>query len=227
MKDYSLNIKEQTNFIKNYTIKKGEIVSKLPYGKKHYIPYSEKNEARVLTIMENQLKNLDKKDKIFRRKHHLNLLNTIIFGILTYLGFTNLYIAEINQYLPMIIQIIAGGGSLISAIKTIKTHGIIKDIEKTKYYKNNEFELNKNIKENENMKLNLSNKKIDIINNTPDNKNVFDINKIDIDNWTLEELKNVKNNIEREYYFAFNYETQDELENDAPILKYSNKKTKK
>jgi len=57
MKDYSLVIKKDDNYILSYSIKSGEIIAKLANGEKYIVPYNSEDEKSILAKMEKQAKN--------------------------------------------------------------------------------------------------------------------------------------------------------------------------
>lgn len=210
MKDYSLNSHEQTNFIKNYRVKKGRIVSKLSSGKKHYIPYTPENEQRVLGIMEKQVSNIDKKERSWKKLRTLYSLVAGALGVVVAVSLIGYLTSGVYNVVQLIITALSTGGSLLFLKGAVNSEIVLRDIEKTKYFLAHEDELNSNIKRNANMTLDLPQRKVDIVNRTPEDENVFDINKIDIDNWNLEQLRIVKANIDREQFFEFDYHQEDD-----------------
>ena len=68
MKDYSLNFDDSKKFILSYKIENGKIIAKLASGELYTVPYSDENENKIISKMEDQaryaqtkpLKTLDK-----------------------------------------------------------------------------------------------------------------------------------------------------------------------
>lgn len=54
MKDYSLNYDDSKKFILSYKIENGKIVAKLASGESCTVPYSEENENKIISRMEEQ-----------------------------------------------------------------------------------------------------------------------------------------------------------------------------
>ena len=54
MKDYSLNYDDSKKFILSYKIENGKIVAKLASGESYTVPYSEENENKIISRMEEQ-----------------------------------------------------------------------------------------------------------------------------------------------------------------------------
>ena len=69
---------------------------------------------------------------------------------------------------------------------------------------NSLIKLNNKVKESQNILSNVTNKTKRMVNTTPENKPVFNINKID--KVSLEDLKQILENIKRDEEFAFDYE---------------------
>ena len=54
MKDYSLNYDDSKKFILSYKTENGIIVAKLASGELYTVPYSEENENKIISRMEEQ-----------------------------------------------------------------------------------------------------------------------------------------------------------------------------
>ena len=104
--------------------------------------------------------------------------------------------------------------AIINAIKK-------RDIKKLNYFLDNKEELNKSIEKSENMKLGISKKAVKEIElQRSKNKQPFNINNID--NYSLSDLKALRENIERISTFGFNEEEpilEDTIEEKGPVLK--------
>ena len=104
--------------------------------------------------------------------------------------------------------------TIINAIKK-------RDIKKLNYFLDHKEELNENIEKSENIKLGVSKKAIKQIElQKSKNKQPFNINNID--NYSLSDLKALRENIERISTFGFNEEEtilEDTIEEKGPVLK--------
>ena len=214
MKNYSLNYDDSKSFILSYKIENGKIVAKLASGELYTVPYSEENENKIISRMEKQAryaepKPLNTPDKILAISQPLVLpiaiMNFIHNGGWFY-GIMLAIIVEGAIYYP--------AKAIINAIKK-------RDIKKLNYFLDNKEELNKSIEKSENMKLGISKKAVKEIElQRSKNKQPFNINNID--NYSLSDLKALRENIERISTFGFNEEEpilEDTIEEKGPVLK--------
>jgi len=213
MKDYSLNYDDSKKFILSYKIENGKIVAKLASGELYTVPYSEENENKIISRMEEQaryaqLKPLKATDKILAISQPLILSIAII-------NFVN----NGGWFYGTILAVIAAGAIgypakvIINAIKK-------RDIKKLNYFLDNKEELNEIVVKSENMKLGVSKKAVKEIElQRSKNKQPFNINNID--NYSLSDLRALRENIERISTFGFNEEPilEDTIEEKVPVLK--------
>lgn len=218
MKDYSLNYDDSKKFILSYKIENGKIVAKLASGESYTVPYSEENENKMISRMEEQAryaqpKPLQMVDKILTISQPLMLpiavMNFVNNGGWFY-GMLLVIIFESAIYYPAKTII----NAIINAIKK-------RDIKKLNYFLDHKEELNENIEKSENIKLGVSKKAIKQIElQKSKNKQPFNINNID--NYSLSDLKALRENIERISTFGFNEEEtilEDTIEEKGPVLK--------
>lgn len=214
MKDYSLNYDDSKKFILSYKIENGKIVAKLASGELYTVPYSEENENKIISRMEKQAryaqpKPLKTPDKILAISQPLVLPIAII-------NFVN----NGGWFYGILLAVIAVGAVgypakvIINAIKK-------RDIKKLNYFLDNKEELNESIEKSENMKLGVSKKAVKEIElQRSENKQPFNINNID--NYSLSDLKALRENIERISTFGFSEEEpilEDTIEEKGPVLK--------
>ena len=214
MRDYSLNYDDSKKFILSYKIENGKIIAKLASGELYTIPYSDENENKIISRMEEQAKHAQPKplktpDKILAISQPLVLPIAII-------NFVN----NGGWFYGILLAVIAVGAvdnpakAIINAIKR-------RDIKKLNYFLDHKEELNENIKKSENIKLGVSKKAIKQIElQKSENKQPFNINNID--NYSLNDLKALRENIERISTFGFNEEEpilEDTIEEKGPVLK--------
>lgn len=214
MKDYSLNYDDSKKFILSYKIENGKIVAKLASGELYTVPYSEENENKIISRMEKQARYAEPKplktlDKILAISQPLVLPIAIM-------NFVN----NVGWFYGIMLAIIVEGAiyypakAIINAIKK-------RDIKKLNYFLDNKEELNESIEKSENMKLGVSKKAVKEIElQRSENKQPFNINNID--NYSLSDLKALRENIERISTFGFNEEEpilEDTIEEKGPVLK--------
>lgn len=214
MKDYSLNYDDSKKFILSYKIENGKIVAKLASGELYTVPYSEENENKIISRMEKQARYAEPKplktlDKILAISQPLVLPIAIM-------NFVN----NVGWFYGIMLAIIVEGAiyypakAIINAIKK-------RDIKKLNYFLDNKEELNESIEKSENMKLGISKKAVKEIElQRSENKQPFNINNID--NYSLSDLKALRENIERISTFGFNEEEpilEDTIEEKGPVLK--------
>lgn len=120
----------------------------------------------------------------------------------------------------MLLAIIAGGAIYYPA-KTIINAIKKRDIKKLNYFLDHKEELNENIEKSENIKLGVSKKAIKQIElQKSKNEQPFNINNIN--NYSLSDLKALRENIKRISTFGFNEEEtilEDTIEEKGPVLK--------
>ena len=211
MKDYSVNSDEQKKYILSYKVEAGKIVAKLASGGLYTIPYSEENEQAIILRMEKQARSAE--------------ITPISFGFFTLVLYFSIPV--------LVLLIIAYGGwvrftassfSVICGLyyskKIISNRIRNMDIAKLKLFLDNQQELNDNIGKNENVLLNVRKKAINQIKSEQSKgERIFNINNID--NYSLKDLKTLKENIERIASFGFNEEdmSKDFSEDSGPVLK--------
>ncbi len=190
MKDYTIDKLEKEKFIKNYKIKGDKIIINLASKEKYVIPYTKENEEKILAKMEEQVNNAKIKP--------LGLVSKV-----------SAILAYIALFLGISLSIISGGMiytilTLILAIyfsSQLYFHQAkLKDLEKQKFFLDNQKMFNDNIQKSSNMTLGLARKTVNKIAQVAD-KDVFDINVID--SYSLEELKKIRRNILRFQEFNF------------------------
>lgn len=189
MKDYSLNRKDSESFILSYKIEDGNIVAKTASGELITVPYSVENENQILSKMEKQakwahLKPLTLGDKI------LTVSQPLVFpiAIFNFIHYGGLYYA--------ILLLIVGFGAFFYPAQTISYLLKKKELEKINYFLSNKNELNECIEKCENKEIGLSKeavKQIEI--QKKEKKSPITINNLD--NYSLADLKRLKENIEK------------------------------
>lgn len=218
MYDYSENKETQKLFILNYQMEEDKIVIHFADGKMKKIPNTKVNEEKILKKMNRQLKNIDK----LRHDIQIKILDmwaiNIFFGGLT-LAFLYTLIQGNNNLLSGSISLLNCFVIILESYQIKQLKKKRQELDKFKYFKENEETLNTYVKMNENVLQNTSNKAkflltTDMINNNNDEK-VFNINSID--KLSLEDLKIIRDNIALEREFDFEY--PDNLEEKGAYTK--------
>jgi len=222
MKDYSQNYEDSKKFILGYDIVEGDIVIKFSNGEKYVVPNNEKNIEIILKKMEEQVNKVDEEKFISRKKTNIKIsIGCVILLVLSTVGLAStmqiegLEIAKITMfYLPTIATIPVIGNIIVQNNK-------IKDLQKNKRFMSIKDEINQKVRNNENMLVKTSNKKKNIVLETPENKEVFNINSFNY--VPFRDLEQIEENIERDEFFGFDYETYEE---DSEIMTESKGKIK-
>lgn len=135
MKDYSLNYDDSKKFILSYKIENGKIVAKLASGESCTVPYSEENENKIISRMEEQAryaqpKPLQMLDKILTISQPLMLPIAIM-------NFVNNGGWFYGMFLAIIVE-----GAIYYPAKTIINAIKKRDIKKLNYFLDHKEELN-------------------------------------------------------------------------------------
>lgn len=211
MKDYSISYEDSKEFIKSYCIKDGQIIVTLANGTMS-IPYTKKNEKKVLERMESQVRSAscdftsknDKQISRFLKWGLFALFLVAVNGALLLFG---------NPTIPWLAWLAFGNAAVaLVGSSLLLTSGLIKknDLKKNRFFLNKHVILNDDIvKTNENIKQDLDQKTIKVINAATQERPTFDINNID--GLSISQLEQIKKNIERELKFEFDYSTQDTI----------------
>ena len=208
MKDYSTldNYKE---FILSYKIVDNKIIVKLASLEDYIIPYTKENENKIIHKMETQIMNIKLKpinslDKL------LAIFSPLLlpFAIANFINYGGLFY--------LIILAIITIDTIYYPFKWINYERKSAYVEKLKIFLDNKKELNDNIEKNDNILLGLSSKvKKEIELQQSNNKQPININNID--NYSLENLKKLRENLLRIKSFDFD-------ENNEETKKYVLKK---
>lgn len=196
MKDYSLNKKEKRYFILSYTIVDNNIIAKLATGEKYVIPYNETNEKLVLSRMEEQAKNTGVLERKIRKVLNKSV-GCLVFGV----GVLSVDVLLLmGGKLSWLCVGLGCATCVLLATEIVFTNILLNDIKKANYFIAHK-KLNKIVRKNKNILLGVSKNAVKQIEQTPVGKTVFDINSID--NYSLSDLKRLRENIERDYEFGF------------------------
>lgn len=204
MKDYSLNFEDFTTFILNYKIENNLIIVKIASGENYVIPYTLKNEKKILEQMKKQV--LDSREFEAKQKE---ICLKACFGV-----FLNVCILLIN-----VMMILLGDGRLpignvlasvlsvlfipLEVYIIIDSKEKIKDINKNRMFLSNEKLLNEKVKLNQNILSNMNTKTKELSLN-------------DMDKIKYKELKAILDNIKRDEEFRFEHSSIQK--EDAKVL---------
>lgn len=222
MKDYSLNNDDRKRFILSYVVENGTIVAKLASGEEYVVSYSEENEQNILNRMKNQANNaIDKEYKINNQIKKSAIWSCVMLLLIIANAF--IYIFDTPSMFTYLALTLGSLSFVLDSAQVITNLIKKKEIEKLKYFLDNEQMLNDNVRKNENIFSRVNNKTVQKIQQTPMEKPVFDINTID--NYKLTDLKILRDNIKREFVFGFNqYQAVDsDIKGQSKVLKRQNK----
>lgn len=205
MKDYSMNIEEQKDFICGYNITKdGKMIVKFATGKPWILPYNEENEQIVLKKMTVQVENstefryiLERKNKIQKQLLFGLCIISVISGILVKFGSGNL-----SNICLLLTPIIASAGLGIAG-SYIKNNLVLQDLKRNKEFLEMQDKLNGNIRKKQNVLSNVSNKTKNTVKDFPEDKQIFNINSFNY--VPYKDLEQIIENIDRNEKFGFNY----------------------
>lgn len=219
MNGYYLDKGKKRLFIERYEIDSdnNELVIHLASGELMVVPYTEKNESKIIKIMYNQAEHSDGyESKVSSLIHKHNLFTIGSLGIAV--GSTIIAFGGAEQPLGYAIGFGAlGVASVVSAISNVskanKLSNAREDIKKSNFFVENDEELNRGIELPASMSM-VSKKTARILNSTPEDRPYFDINSID--SMPLEDLKTIKANIDR--YKRFGFENPEVDEGKSRVL---------
>lgn len=209
MKDYSLNYDDSKTFILNYKIEDNQIIVNLASGEEYIIPYSLKNEKKLLEQMKEQV--LD--SNLFKSKQEKRFSVAWKFAIWSsaMVVFNAIVLATGRSSLPILSGLCAGWfvfDTIYRVYSMIDSKKKIKDVNKNRMFLNNEELLNEKVKSNQNILSNTNTKTKKLVASTPEDAQVFSLNTMD--KIKYQELKTILENIKRDEQFGFEYSFTEE-----------------
>lgn len=212
MKDYSLNSKDSKSFILNYEIKDKQIIINFASGDKYKVPFTKKNEKKILKKMRKQVKLSDEFYSEQEKKMDVKLLcfqlfcpalivATVYAPSIIFIYRDSVFMVTL-QILIMTMSTISIATLLYSIIQNNKN---LKDADKNKLFLKKEKLINEKLKENENILSNTNDYTKELINSSQKKLNLNDIDKM-----SYSELKIILDNIKNEEKFNFVYPKQEE-----------------
>ena len=204
MKDYSLDLDDSKRFILSYKVENGKIITKLASGELLSFQYSKKKENRIITRMENQAKSARLEPMRMSEK-----ILTIFHSMVLPIAIVNF--ASNAGWLNGLILFVVAENAIFHQIKAIN-HTIKKrELEKLNYFLEHKEEINQTIELSESKRPGVSKKagkQVDL--QKSENKQPLNINNID--NYSLRDLKMLREGIKRLSLHGFNEEVP-QLEN--------------
>lgn len=221
MKDYSVSLEEQKDFILGFDVDgKGKIIVNFANGLKWPLPYNEANINLILNKMREQVVETDKFTEIKEHQKVKFATYTILsfvasamfasFGLFVFSGLA----VDIVSY--VIAGVLAGMGGC-NFYRTTNISAVLKDLTKNKWFLDAEEELNKSIRKEENALINVSKYTQDVIQDMPEDMKVFDINSFN--HVPFKDLEQIMDNIARNERFGFDYTSDYPLEEKPKIRK--------
>lgn len=197
MKDYSLNDEERKNFVLNYTKEEETITANFADGSSYTVPNTENNENKIEGKMIEQVVSSKGKEKKLVNSNTANILLICVVTIASIVGVLSI------KNIPTIkaIAFAIGAATTLNMpmlIKLAKNNSILKDIQKNRYFVNNQEVINRGIT-NTNVLANSNTK-----------EEVITINDIDY-SYSYDELKQIVENTERQEQFDFDTFSKEEV----------------
>lgn len=199
MKDYSLNDEERKSFVLNYSKEEGTITANFADGSSYTVPNTENNENKIEGKMIEQVVSSKGKEKNLVNSNTANILLICVVTITSIVGVLSI------KNIPTIkaIAFAIGAATTLNMpmlIKLAKNNSILKDIQKNRYFVNNQEVINRGIT-NTNVLANSNTK-----------EEIITINDIDY-RYNYDELKQIVENTERQEQFNFDTFSKEEVSN--------------
>lgn len=199
MKDYSLNDEERKSFVLNYSKEEGTITANFADGSSYTVPNTENNENKIEGKMIEQVVSSKGKEKNLVNSNTANILLICVVTITSIVGVLSI------KNIPTIkaIAFAIGAATTLNMpmlIKLAKNNSILKDIQKNRYFVNNQEVINRGIT-NTNVLANSNTK-----------EEIITINDIDY-SYNYDELKQIVENTERQEQFNFDTFSKEEVSN--------------
>ena len=197
MKDYSLNDEERKSFVLNYTKEEETITANFADGSSYTVPNTENNENKIEGKMIEQVVSSKGKEKKLVNSNTANILLICVVTIASIVGVLSI------KNIPTIkaIAFAIGAATTLNMpmlIKLAKNNSILKDIQKNRYFVNNQEVINRGIT-NTNVLANYNTK-----------EEIITINDIDY-SYNYDELKQIVENTERQEQFNFDTFSKEEV----------------
>ena len=197
MKDYSLNDEERKSFVLNYSKEEETITANFADGSSYTVPNTENNENKIEGKMIEQVVSSKGKEKKLVNSNTANILLICVVTIASIVGVLSI------KNIPTIkaIAFAIGAATTLNMpmlIKLAKNNSILKDIQKNRYFVNNQEVINRGIT-NTNVLANSNTK-----------EEIITINDIDY-SYNYDKLKQIVENTERQEQFNFDTFSKEEV----------------
>lgn len=197
MKDYSLNDEERKSFVLNYSKEEETITANFADGSSYTVPNTENNENKIEGKMIEQVVSSKGKEKKLVNSNTANILLICVVTIASIVGVLSI------KNIPTIkaIAFAIGAATTLNMpmlIKLAKNNSILKDIQKNRYFVNNQEVINRGIT-NTNVLANSNTK-----------EEIITINDIEY-SYNYDELKQIVENTERQEQFNFDTFSKEEV----------------
>ena len=205
MKDYSFSADEKRKTILNYKVSeksKGKLELTLGTGEIYLVDDTEKNITLIREKMINQILRAEKKVNSMKGKMNAQIIVGAIMPFIT-MGMALIYANQMIPGVPLPAFLVAGALPLIVSMDSLVRANIskskINDLEKNLIFLKMESEIKQNLLTNDNILLSVSKSGKKVINSKTDRQLDF----TDLDSMTLDDLRTLKANIERDKAFGF------------------------
>ena len=220
MKDYSIGLEEKKDFILGFDVDgKGKMIVKFADGVEWPLPYNETNVNLILNKMREQVVDADKFIEIKKKEKEKFITYTILsFGVAAIMGVLGLSIFNI----PAVDVVSYGLAGVLAVVGICNSYRInhlnlvLKDLKKNKWFLDVEDKLNKSIRKEENVLINISKYTKETIQGMPENIKLFDINSFNY--VPFKDLEQIMDNVSRNERFGFDY-TSDYTLQERPKTK--------
>lgn len=208
MKDYSMSKEERKAFILGYDITEdGNIVVKKAEGEPWILPYNETNEKILLAKMTTQVKEAYDFEESAKNKNIINKRIAVACCIVSVLlsAFGILGTGNLSLISLLITPIIASAGLGLS-FNIVNNNLVLKDLKRNKEFLAMQETLNANIRGENNVLANVSNKTKKAVEDFPEDKPIFTINSFNY--VPFRDLEQIRENVALNDLFGFNYSEQ-------------------
>lgn len=214
MKDYSIDLVEQKDFILDFDVDdNGKIIVNFANGLKWPLPYNEKNINLILDKMRNQVEASNK----FTEKKKKEKAGFVAYTILSFGGaalmatfglfYSNVLAVDIFSYA---MAVFFAGTGVYGVSRMARVNSVLKDLAKNKWFLSVEEKLNKSIRKEENALINVSKYTKETIQDISEDVQVFNINSFNY--VPFKDLEQIMDNVSRNERFGFDYTSNYSLE---------------
>lgn len=220
MKDYSVGLEEQKKFILGFREKKDNIIVKFANSVKNIIPNNKSNKQKLLDKMKKQVDNSGnfEVDKKIQRKEYIKCAKFLVIPTIAFLILGIALFASVSTsvgFISLMCAALSGSALTGMIINILHINSLLADLDRNRNFIKIEDTLNNTVRKNVNILSNTSSKTKKMVASTSDDEPIFDINSFN--NVPYRDLTQIMENIERDEFFGFDYETSQEV--DKPKTK--------